>query len=76
MSKRGNGEGSIYQRGSDGRWSASITVGFGKRKHFLDKDRSVVAAQLAEALANQQKGIQPPDRKQTVSNILIIGSRS
>ena len=39
MAKRGNGEGSIYYRNSDGKWVGSVTLGTGKRKVFYDKTR-------------------------------------
>jgi hypothetical protein len=34
VAKRGQGEGSIYKRKTDGRWAASVTLGYvnGKRK--------------------------------------------
>ena len=38
MSKRGNTEGSIYQR-KDGRWAASITLPDGKRKSYYGRTR-------------------------------------
>src|SRR5688572_30059204 len=56
MGKRANGEGSIYQR-KDGRWSASISVGKLKRKHFLGRTRSEVAVKLAAALKTQDDGL-------------------
>jgi len=48
MSKRANGEGSIYKR-DDGRWAASLSIGRGKRQHFLSKDRDEVARKLTAA---------------------------
>src|SRR5688572_17159842 len=42
LAKRSNGEGSIYQR-KDGRWSASLSLGRLKRKHFLGHSRADVA---------------------------------
>ncbi len=39
MGKRGNGEGSIYQRKKDGKWVASITLDNGKRKVFYGKTK-------------------------------------
>jgi integrase len=56
MSKRSNGEGSIYQR-KDGRWSASVSVGNLKRKHFLGHSRAEVAAKMNTALKTQQDGL-------------------
>src|SRR5437762_257105 len=37
MAKRGNGEGSIYQRKEDGKWVGSITLENRKRKVFYTK---------------------------------------
>jgi integrase len=56
VGKRANGEGSIYQR-KDGRWSASLSIGRGRRKHFLGHSRADVAAKLSQALADQSKGV-------------------
>lgn len=56
MSRRANGEGSIYQRKTDGRWCASLSLDRGKRKHFLGHSRSDVAEQLAAAVAARDKG--------------------
>jgi len=56
MARRGNGEGSIHKRQSDGRWCASITLHDGSRKHFLAKTRDEVARKLAAALAEKEKG--------------------
>jgi len=66
MSRRANGEGSIYQR-KDGRWAASISVGRGKRRHFLGRSRAEVAEKLAEALNEQHKGTLTITSRQTVS---------
>jgi integrase len=56
VSRRANGEGSIYQR-KDGRWAASISVGKLKRKHFLGHSRAEVAAKLAGALKAHGDGL-------------------
>ena len=69
MAKRANGEGSIHQR-KDGRWAASISIGRGKRKHFLGHTRAEVAAKLAEALAEQGRGIPIISSRQTVAQFL------
>ena len=37
MGKRGNGEGSVYQRKSDGLWVGSVSLDNGKRKVFMVK---------------------------------------
>ncbi|MCS6881762.1 MAG: hypothetical protein NZU74_10540 [Chloroflexaceae bacterium] len=48
--RRGNGEGAIYQRESDGKWCASVDLGFinGKRmrKVIYGETRKEVAAKL------------------------------
>ena len=60
MSKRGNNEGSIFQR-KDGRWVGQITVGYkdGKRqfKTIYGKTRKAVAEELKKLLADQQQGL-------------------
>jgi integrase len=64
--KRANGEGSIHQR-KDGRWASSISVGRGKRQHFLGHSRAEVAKKLTSALAEQEKGTLVTGPRQTVS---------
>lgn len=61
-SRRGNGEGGIYHL-KDGTWEARIMIGRDVKgkptfKTFTSKKRSVVAAKLANYIANQ-KGIEP-----------------
>jgi integrase len=48
--RRGNNEGSIYQRKKDGRWAGVVTLPDGKRRYFYGKKREEVAAKLNEAL--------------------------
>ena len=71
--KRGNNEGSIYQD-SDGRWRASVHIGWanGKRvrKVLSSRTRAEVAKKLTEALRNQQLGIAPAVERQTVAQYL------
>ncbi len=59
MGKRGNGEGTIFQR-TDGRWCARITTGFeGGRQHrhtFYGKTRREVVLKLKEATARRDAG--------------------
>ena len=45
MSKRGNGEGTIYQR-SDGKWCAALKVQGGKRRVIYAKTRAEAAKKL------------------------------
>jgi integrase len=69
MTRRGHGEGSIYQR-SDGRWAASISLENGKRKTFYGKTRKEVQEQLKTALHEQQKGLLVTGPQQKVGQFL------
>lgn len=69
MTRRGHGEGSIYQR-SDGRWAASISLEDGKRKTFYGKTRREVQEQLKTALHEQQKGLLVTGPQQKVGQFL------
>ena len=69
MTRRGHGEGSIYQR-SDGRWAASISLEGGKRKTFYGKTRREVQEQLKTALHEQQKGLFVTGPQQKVGQFL------
>ena len=72
MGRRGNGEGSIYQR-SDGRWTATITLeeeGGRRRKSFYGKTRKEVQEQLKIALREQQQGMLLATPQQTVEQFL------
>jgi integrase len=71
MAKRGNGEGSIYQRKEDGKWVGSITLQNGKRKVFYGKTRKEVKDKLAVALHEQQQGTLVANSQQTVEQFLI-----
>jgi integrase len=67
MAKRGNGEGSISQRKSDGLWMGRITLRDGSRKAFYGKTRQEVARKLAEAIRDREKGLpQRTDERMTV----------
>jgi integrase len=70
MSKRGNGEGSVYRR-SDDRWAGSITLERGRRKTFYGKTRQEVAGKLSEALTARQGGLLVPREQETVGSYLI-----
>jgi integrase len=59
--RRGKGEGSIYQRESDGRWVGMIDLGYGpdgkrKRKPIYGKTRKEVAEKMKVTLRDQQMG--------------------
>ena len=70
MAKRGNSEGSIYYRNSDGKWVGSVTLGTGKRKVFYGKTRKEVADKLKVALHEQQQGTLVKSSSQTVAQFL------
>jgi len=59
-SRRGNSEGSIYER-ADGRWTASIDLGYSggrrRRKAFYGATRREVADKLTAALRARQQGL-------------------
>ena len=69
MTRRGHGEGSIYQR-SDGRWAACISLEGGKRKTLYGKTRREVQEQLKTALHEQQKGLLATGPQQKVGQFL------
>ncbi len=70
MSKRANGEGSIYQR-RDGRWAASLSIGRGRRKHFLGHSRGDVGRKLNAALKARDDGAPiVVDERQTLGQFL------
>jgi hypothetical protein len=69
--RRGNNEGSIYQRESDGRWVASLLdQQTGKRKYIYGRTRKDVAARLSRELANQLQGIPTLDERMTMAKFL------
>ena len=68
--RRGPGEGSIYQR-RDGRWTAAISIGNGKRKSFYGKSRQEVATKLTKALHTQQNGLKLPNERVTVASFML-----
>jgi integrase len=67
--KRGNGEGSIYQR-SDGTWCSALWAENGKRKVIYGRTRQDVADKLAVALADRAKGLPIAVERQTVAAFL------
>ncbi len=71
--KRGANEGSVHQR-KDGRWCASINLGYRKgrrhRKHILGHTRAEVADKLNEELQKHKKGLDIAPEKQTVAQFL------
>ncbi len=70
MGKRGNGEGSIYQRKEDGKWVGSITLENRKRKVFYGKTRKEVQEKMKVALHEQQQGTLITAPQQTLKSYL------
>src|SRR5690348_7430771 len=61
--KRGNGEGGIYQRQTDKKWCASVTLGNGKRRVVYGNTRQEVAGKLHKLLTLREQGLPlGPDR--------------
>jgi len=71
--KRGNGEGSIYQR-TDGRWVAQVRVpdhqGRPTRKYIYGKTRKAVADELAKTQTRLQQGLAPVPERLSVAQWL------
>ena len=71
MAKRGNGEGSIYRRKSDGKWTGSVTLDDGKRKVIYGKTRSEVQEKMKTLLHEQQQGKLVATSSQTVEQFVV-----
>jgi integrase len=69
MSKRGNGEGSVY-RLADGRWVAAVTSPAGKRRVWYGKTRQEAASKLTAALKLIQDGLPIPTERTTAERFL------
>jgi integrase len=71
--KRGNSEGSIFQR-ADGRWCSVIDLGWGngerKRKNFYGATRREVAEKLNQAIRSKAQGLTIAVERQTVIQFL------
>lgn len=67
--KRGNGEGSIYQR-KDGLWTAQVTLEDGRRKYIYGKTRAEVAAKLPSVLRDVHPGLAVPTGRQSLGQFL------
>lgn len=57
LSRRGNNEGTIAKRQSDGRWTAAITLLDSKRRFFYGKTRQEAAQKLQTAQRALQDGL-------------------
>jgi integrase len=67
---RANGEGSISQRASDGRWWARISLTGGRRKAVYGKDRAEVHKKLTELLAAQHRGLPVVSNRETLGGYI------
>lgn len=67
--KRGNNEGSIYQR-EDGRWCAQATLPDGGRKYFYGRTRREVQGKLTAALKTMQEGLPVSTGRSPLTNFL------
>lgn len=72
--RRGHGEGGIYQRESDGKWCASVDLGFvnGKRKRKVvyGETRKEVAEKIKALLRDHQQGVNIAPEVLTVEQFL------
>jgi integrase len=71
MAKRGNKEGSIYRRKSDGKWTGSISLENGKRKVIYGKTRTEVQEKMKKLLHEQQQGKLVASSSQTVEEFVV-----
>jgi integrase len=74
MTRRGQGEGSIFQR-KDGRWQATLDLGWrgGKRirRSYYRKTRKAAHDALRQALRELEAGVAPGRRSDTVGAYLL-----
>jgi hypothetical protein len=70
---RGNGEGSIYRRKSDGTWCASLTLENGKRKVLYGRTRQEVVAKLRKAQNDREQGLPIGSDRLTLGASWIAG---
>lgn len=69
MSRRGKGEGSVYQR-RDGKWCAAVTIESGRRRVYYGRTRQEAAEKLAEALLARKHGTLTTGSRLTVAAFL------
>ncbi len=70
MTKRGNGEGSIFQRKADKKWVGSLSLENGKRKVFYGKTKKEVTEKLIKARTELQKGMFRTDARVKLSDYI------
>ena len=68
--RRGNNDGGIYQRESDGLRCASVSVESGKRKVLYGKTREDFASKLVTALNDVKNGLTLPSYRMTLGAFL------
>lgn len=68
-----SGDGSIYQRESDGRWVAQVTLPDGSRKYLYGKTQAEARAKKTKALHDLDRGIPlTRDERQTLAQYLAV----
>lgn len=70
MSKRANGEGSLYQR-KDGRWVAAISLENGKRKYLYHHTQAQAMVALQHANHSKLQGTLKQTRDETLETFLL-----
>lgn len=69
MSRRGKGEGSLFQR-KDGRWTAQLTLEDGTQKVAYRKTRAEAHKALQQMLRDQEQGILATGPQQTMKHFM------
>jgi len=67
--RRGNREGSIYQR-KDGRWVGALTKSPGKRSVIYASTRKEIHDQITDLLKAQKDGLPLPGKRQPIAQYL------
>lgn len=73
--RRGNGEGSIYRRTSDGRWLGAVVLGYAptghqRRKTVSGRTRAEVVSKLRDLQRNLDDGLPAPDTRVTIAQLI------
>jgi len=68
--RRANNEGTLFHR-KDGRWTASVSLGNGRRRSFYGRTREDVGRKLLDAQRTLADGLPLPGQRQTVGQYLI-----
>jgi integrase len=68
--RRGNGEGSVFQRKSDALWTACLVLPNGRRKSFYARSYKEVADKLRTARREIEQGIDLSERRLTLEAFL------